>query len=470
MTPLDASIVSVALPTIGPALRLSYSEALWVQAAYLLVLAILLIPFGRLADQHGLMRFYLMGVLVFGTSSVAASFAFNGTFLILARCAQGAGAALLASTSVAIVTAVFPPKERGRALGINVMAVYLGLTAGPPLGGLIVSHFGWQWIFLINVPIALATLLNGWGLLPAERRDRAAEHQRAQSSPAGTAGLDNKLRIDVLGACLLGLMLASLFIPLIFSPFWGLTSARTIGLLAVALIFLVAFVLVEDRVKDPLFDLNLLRNNRLFAAANGAALLNYAAMYGVTIFTAVFLEIVQHQSPQRAGLILLAQPVMQASLSPFSGRLSDRLGSRLLATTGMVLVAVGMVELAGLSAGVPVWRVVLALVTVGVGMATFSVPNTSAIMGAVPRSRLSLASGFLGTMRATGQGLSIAVLGAIAASKLGPVGGQVIFLGAKASEGAAVAFAAGYREAMLVGAGLAVLGAAISLVRGERVG
>ncbi len=174
MTPLDSSIVSVALPAIGPHLHLSYTEALWVQAAYLLVISILLIPVGRLADMHGPLRFYMMGTILFGLASIGAALSFNGSSLIVARSIQGAGGALMFSTSAAILTSVFPGKERGRVLGLNVMVAYLGLTLGPPIGGLIVSHTSWRWIFLLNVPVALLTLLVGWNLLPAERRDRAA--------------------------------------------------------------------------------------------------------------------------------------------------------------------------------------------------------------------------------------------------------------------------------------------------------
>lgn len=248
------------------------------------MISILVIPFGRLSDTRGRMRFYATGVVVFGLGSLAAAVAPSGAFLIAARCVQGAGAALLGATSAAIITAVFPPTERARALGLNGMAVYLGLTAGPPLGGLLVTHFGWRWIFLVNVPIALATLVAGRGLLAVERRDRLVTSARAEIAPRGA-------RIDIPGAVLLGVTLATLFVPLTFSPFWGWADTRTIGLLAASAVFLTAFVVVEDRVEEPLLHLDLLRRNRLFAAANVAALLQYAAMYGVTVFTAVFLEI-----------------------------------------------------------------------------------------------------------------------------------------------------------------------------------
>jgi EmrB/QacA subfamily drug resistance transporter len=449
MTPFDASIVAVALPAMGADLHLSYSQGLWAQAAYLLVTSMLLIPVGRLADSRGPVRYYLLGTVVFALGSILVALAPGGTLMIVGRCIQGAGGAFMFSTSAGIITAAFPPSERGRALGLNVTAVYLGLTAGPVVGGLIVGNASWRWIFFINVPIAAATVLAGWTLLRGERRDRAA----------GTTGKP-VMRVDWAGSALLGAALVALFVPLTFSPLWGWGSARTIAPLVLFTAFLVAFILVESRVSDPVLDLDLLRKNRVFAAANSAALLNYMAVFGVTTLTAVYLEIVQDRSPQETGLILLVQPVLMAVLSPFTGRLSDRVGSRVLATVGMVLVATGMVQLSNASSSTA--RVLVGLAIIGLGMAVFSAPNMSAVMGSVDRSQLSLASGFLSTMRFSGQGLSIAVLGAIAAWKLGPEGGRIILLGESGGESSVPAFADGYQAAMLVGAGFALVGAALS--------
>jgi MFS family permease len=352
------------------------------------------------------------------------------------------------ATSPGIVTAAFPAAERGRALGLNLSAVYLGLTAGPVLGGLIVAHTSWRWIFFINVPIAVATVAAGWGLLGIERRSRAGSGR-----PASTG------RADWPGAVLLGGTLTALFIPLTFSPLWGWASWRSIGLLAAAVVLLVAFVLVESRQKAPMVDLDLLRKNRVFALANSATLLNYVAIFAVTTLTAVYLEITQGRSAQAAGLILLVQPVLMASISPFTGRLSDRIGTRAPATAGMVLIAAGMVQLAFASS---TGRVLLALGTVGVGIAGFSSPNMSAIMGSVGRSQLGLAAGFVSATRFCGQGISMAVLGAIAAHSLGPEGGRIIFLGESGGVASAAAFADGFQAAMLVGAALALIGAGFS--------
>jgi len=418
-----------------------------------------------------------MGLGIFGVFSIACALSFAGSFLIVVRCLQGSGAAFTAATSSALVTAAFPPDERGRALGLNAMAGYLGLMAGPPLGGLIVSHISWRWIFLINLPLVIITVVGGWSLLRAERRDRASAQEAAASAaaaealPTGTAAAGRPATsLDWNGTALLALALVSLLVPLTFIPFWGWSSPLTIGLLIGFVVFLSVFIVVENRVHDPLLDLDLVRKNRVFATGTGAAFLNYAAVYGVTTLTAVFLEVSQGYSAQNAGLLLLIQPLFMTGLSPVFGRLSDRMGSRVLASGGMLLVAVGTAQLGLLPSPLPAWRVLLALGVVGIGMAAFSAPNTSSVMGSVERHRLSLASGFLGTMRTAGQGVSIALLGGIAASGLGPTGGRVIFLGEQASEAAAASFSDGFHTAMLVGAGLAAAGALVSMLQVRRPG
>lgn len=447
MAPLDGSIVAVALPKMGPALHLSFGASLWVQAAYLLTMAVLLIPLGRLADQRGRMGFYLVGIGIFTLGSLAAALSVNGWTLILSRIVQAAGGALLSATSTAIVTAVFPPSERGRALGLNVMAVYAGLSVGPPLGGLLVDHLGWPWIFLVNLPVGAAVLAWGWWLRPP----------REERNP-GSRG-------DLPGTCLSGLGLLCLLVPLTFGSRWGWTALPTWGLLAVSALCFWAFLKAETRAAAPLLDLELLRGNRLFAMANLAALLNYMALYGISILTAIHLQLVQGHPARVTGWIMLCQPLMQSSLSPLAGRLSDRMGSRLLSTAGMVATAAGMSLLACMGREVSIGYATASLAVVGVGMAAFSAPNTSAVMGSVGPARLSVASAFLGTMRVVGQALSIAILGGIASSRLSAGEWQLLLL-RHPSSGAADAFAWGYSAAMAAGALLALLGAWASLTRG----
>jgi EmrB/QacA subfamily drug resistance transporter len=448
MAPLDGSIVAVALPKMGPALHLSFAASLWVQAAYLLAMAVLLIPTGRLADRGDRVRTYLAGMAVFTLGSLAAALSRNAAMLVASRVVQGAGGAMLSATSAAIVASAFPPRERGRALGVNVMAVYLGLSVGPPLGGLLVDHLGWPWIFLVNLPVGAAALVWGVRLLGP----------RPAPSGAGTG-------TDLAGATLLGAFLLALVVPLTFSTEWGWRTPAVWLPLALAPAAAAAFLARESRCRDPLVDLALVRGNRLFAAANLAALLNYCALYGIAVLTAVQLQLVVGYPARVAGWIMLAQPLTQAFLSPTAGRLSDHWGSRTLTTAGMVTVAAGMGLLAATGRTSGPEHLLAALAVVGLGMAAFSAPNTSAIMGSVAREQLSMASAFLGTMRVTGQAVSVGLLGSIAASRLGP-GGWGRLLRRAGDGGAADAFAWGYRGAMATGAVLALLGALASLTRG----
>ncbi|MEZ5124635.1 MAG: MFS transporter [Thermoleophilia bacterium] len=456
MSPLDTSILSVAYPTMSPALHLSFSAALWVQAAYLVVMAVLLIPLGRMADHYGRVRFYLLGIAVFTVGSLLAALSMNAAWMIGSRATQGVGGALLSATSAAIVTAAFPPRERGRALGVNVMAVYLGLSLGPPLGGLLVEVLGWRWVFLVNLPVGVVSLVWGWLLLP-----RAQRSEHGETHP------------DVAGAISWAVCLLCLIVPLTFASHWGWESTRTIVSLLVSAAALVVFVWTESRARSPLLHLDLLRRNRLFAAANAAALLNYVAIGAIGVLTAIFLEVAQGRSAGVVGWLLLSQPALMAVLSPLSGRLSDSVGSRWLTSSGMAVIAIGMSALAMLEPESGMAHVIAALAIVGLGMAAFSAPNSSAVMGSVAREQLSLAGGFLGTMRVTGMALSFAVLGAVAASQLGHEGGRLIFSGESGTSslagGAIAAYALGYRYAMACGAVLAVVGAAVSLTRGPRV-
>jgi len=487
LSALDSTILAVGLPALSADLHLSFSEALWVQASYLLVVAILLIPAGRWGEKQGLYFVYWLGTLLFGVFSLAAGLSFNGVFLIGTRVLQAVASALVLTTAAAIVAAVFPASERGRALGLNMLGSTVGQMGGPPLGGIIVAHLGWPWIFYIKVPVVVILVLAGWDLLGAERRDRAAAtratgkgdrpssrlrgEQPRGRRPLGARPSDRMSPgrgFDVRGAALLGASLAALFVPLIFSPLWGWSSPRTIAPLGLAVVLTVLFVVAESRTRDPILDLGLFKRSRVFASATTCSVLYMAASYGVTIFTAVFLQVVQGRSAQTSGLVLLIQPAIMTLITPFAGHLSDRLGTRGLQAAGLLVSAAGSLQLATLSFVSPLWQVLAALATLGVGVGIFSTPNFAAIMGSVRRSELGVASGMFAASRFCGMGVSVAILGAIAASKLGPEGGRVILLGARASLSSAEAFVAGYREAMLVGSAISVIGAFILLIPGRR--
>jgi EmrB/QacA subfamily drug resistance transporter len=440
MAPLDGSIVSVALPVMGPQLGLSFEGTLWVQASYLLTMAVLLIPLGRLADQKGRLRFYLAGIALFTLGSIGAAMATGGAGIILARIVQGGGGALLSSTSAALVIAVFPASERGRAIGINVMSVYAGLSIGPPLGGFLVDSLGWHWIFLINIPIGATVLL--WG----QRLRRAVQE------------LQTERKLDLPGALWLGLAMIALLLPLTLHSKWGLASAPALSLFAISIISFSAFYLRERSAAEPLIDLSLLSRNPSFAYGNLAALLNYMGLYAVGLLTSVWMQLVHGLSATHTGWLMLAPPVVQSLLSPIAGRLSDLIGTRVLTTLGMVLTASGMSMLAWFGNRGGIAPMVGAMVVVAIGMASFSAPNSSAVMGSVEKSQLGLASAFMGTMRVIGMALSVAILGGLAASRLGEGGWQALLKYGPGGPGAE-AFVWGYTTAMLTGAGFALAGA-----------
>lgn len=444
--PLDVTVVALALPAMGRDLGLSFSGGIWVQAGYLLAYALVLVPAGRLGDQWGRLRVWRMGLVVFAVASLMAAVSPGDAWLLGWRAVQGTGGAMLAATSTALVTAVFPPSERGRALGLNIMALYLGLALGPLVGGVLVEHAGWRWIFLVNIPMA-ALALAGSARLPEGRP------------------VPGRPRLDPLGTLLLGGALCGVMIGLTFGPIRGWESPGVIGLITGGVLLLGAFAVAETRAAAPLIDLAMFRGNRVFAFGNLAALLNYSAVFGVIALTAVLLQIVGGLSPTHAGLVMLSQPIVMVALSPVAGRLSDRIGSRALASGGMVLVAAGLAVLALTPDGLPTPWVMTGLALTGLGIAAFSSPNTSAVMGSSEAHRLGVAAAILAMMRTLGQTLSVAVLGTIAAAPLGAAGARALFGETRGIDDAA-AYLDGYRMAMAVGAVIALIGAGLSLGRG----
>jgi EmrB/QacA subfamily drug resistance transporter len=449
MAPFLGSIVAVALPDMGSDLDLGFVGGLWVQAAYLLTFAVALIPAGRSADAWGALRIYRIGAVVFAVTSAVAGTAASAGWMIAARVGQGLGAALLSATSVVLVTRAFPRQERGRALGINVTAVYLGLALGPVIGGVLTERTDWRLIFFLPLPVALATLAFGMRLREQSQARRA--------------------RVDVPGTVLLAVALGSGMTGLIMGPVWGWTAVRTVALLTAGVAGLAAFVAVERARPDPLVDVRTLLRNPVFAASNLAALLNYTAIFGVFALTSVFLQVSGGRSPEMTGFVLAAQPFVMVALAGLAGRLSDKVGHRSLATAGMLVISAGMFLLSRLSADTQLWWVVAPLGLIGVGVAAFSAPNTSAVMGSVTRSQYGVAAATVGTMRVLGQSLSVAILGAIATSRLGPEGQSILFEHGS-SLSAASDYAAGYRSAMQAGAGIALAGAVAAFLSRPRTG
>ena len=453
MTPFDGTVVSVSLPSIAEGLKMSYDLAIWVPTAYLVVLAVLLLSMGRLSDIIGRKPIFITGFAVFVASSLLCSLASSGTELIAFRAIQGTGAACMGATSTAIVTNTFPSKERGKALGINTMSAYVGLAVGPSLGGFLTFAFGWQSIFYVNIPIGLLVIV----LALAELKE---------SPPQGTGK-----RFDLLGTVKFSAGMVSLLVGLTLGDGLGWGSPIIIGLLAASGLLFISFLATEGkRGSGAMLDLSLFTRNRLFAAANLSALLNYTSFFGVTFFVSFYIQRIMGYDPLRTGFVLLVLPVTMALLSPISGWLSDRFGSRGFSSLGMGLIALGLLMLSTLSASSTPYQVISGLLVMGLGMGLFSSPNTSAVMGSVAKDNLGIASGTLGTMRFSGQALSLALMGALvaSASSTGLLSSLITGVGISHLSIAPGEFVDGMKRAFLVSAGVSMIGVFTSLLRGSK--
>lgn len=386
LTPFTSSSVNIALPSIGAKLSLDAVTLSWVATVYLLSAAAFLVPFGRIADIHGRKRIFRIGIVIDAVASVLCATSRSGVWLITFRALQGLGGAMIFGTGVAMLTSVFPPKERGRALGINVAATYIGLSIGPLVGGFFTQHFGWQGIFFFNAFLGLVITVAALWKLKGEWAEARGE------------------KFDLPGAVIYGVALVVLIYALsVFPALWG------VWLVLGGAIGLAAFVRWEIRQEHPVLNMGLFRNNAVFAFSNLAALINYSATFAVSFLLSLYLQYIKGFTPERAGLILIAQPVMMAIFSPVAGSLSDRIEPRIVASIGMALTTAGLVMLVFVSGDVGLSYIIASLVVLGLGFGFFSSPNTNAVMGSVDRKSYGVASGMLGTMRLIGQTLSMGI-------------------------------------------------------------
>jgi len=399
VTPFMAASLNVAVPAIGRDFGMSAVSLGWIATSYLLAAAVCLVPFGKIADLTGRKKIFGWGSLVYALASAAAAVSNSAPVFLAGRVFQGVGGAMLMSTSVAMLTSVYPPGERGRVLGINVSFTYLGLSLGPVLGGAMTQHGGWRSIFAVNAVLGLAVfLLVAWKLKGEEWTG------------------DRKAGIDLAGAGYMAAGLATLMLG------FGRFPSRDGFLLAGgAVVFLFLFFLREKRAPVPLLDLKLFRKNPVFLFSNLAALINYSATTAIGFVLSLYLQYLKGLTPQAAGLVLLAQPAMMVLFSPLAGRLSDRIEPRVLASAGMGLLTAGLLLLAGLGADTSVVFIIAVLLFLGFGFALFSSPNTNAVMGAVDKRAYGLASALLGTMRITGQMISMGLATLIFALQIGRV-------------------------------------------------
>jgi EmrB/QacA subfamily drug resistance transporter len=384
ITPFMGAAVNLALPTIGVDLNANAIQLSWVVSAYLLSTAVFILPFGRLGDIVGRKKIFLLGLILFTITTTAIAFTNSIHFFLVFRSLQGVASAMIFGTSMAIITSVFPPGERGRAMGINITAVYIGLSSGPFLGGLITELLGWRAIFGILAPVGAIAAILVYTKIKTEWAEAREE------------------KLDIPGSVLIGIGLI-----LTILGFSKLPGSIAYILIAAGAIFLVAFVIFEKRALHPLLDIRLLLSNRTFSLSNLAAMIHYSATSAIGFFLSLYLQYLKGFDAKTAGLILMTQPIMMALFSIPAGKLSDRVNPGHIASVGIGMTGIGIFALTFISESTHIAYIISILLFNGIGYALFSSPNSNAIMSSVEKKHLGVASGMLGMMRMVGQTFSI---------------------------------------------------------------
>jgi EmrB/QacA subfamily drug resistance transporter len=435
MIMLDNTIVNVALPSIQSDLHIGVSELEWVFNGYALTFGVLMLTGGKLADMLGRRRIFIVGLLIFTVASLFCGLATSAGWLIGARVLQGAGSALMNPATLSIVTATFPPRQRGMAIGIWAGVAAMALAIGPLAGGLITEHLGWNWIFFINVPVGILAIIVT-RLVVDESRDTSPDQ-----------------RLDLPGLLSSGIGLFALTYGLIEANNYGWTSPRILSLFAVAVIGLVVFVLLELHQRSPMLDLSLFKNGT-FAGANSVMLLVGLAMFGVFFYNSLFIQNILGYSAVQTGATFLPMTILIILVAPLAGKYSDRVGSRWLMGGGMVLLAGSLFIFSRLDASSDFWDILPGLIVGGFGMGLVMTPTTSAAMGSVPVDKAGVGSAVLNSMRQVGGALGIAVIGAIIAESVNAAPG---------TPESAAQFVTGYQHALTVAALIALAGAVLSV-------
>jgi len=394
--PFMISGVNVALPVIQKEFSADAVTLSWIATSYLLSTAICLVPFGKIGDIYGRKKIFKWGLIVFVLFSFLSAFAGSVRMLITLRAFQGMGAAMIMTTGMAIIVSVFPPQKRGKAIGIYVAAVYIGLSMGPLAGGILTQHLNWRSIFFAMVPFGLVSIYITVKYLKDEWMDARGE------------------KFDVAGSLLYALALSALIYGATLLP-----NMLSFPLILFGFAAFAGFIRQELKVAHPVFEVKLFTYNRLFAFSGLAAFINYAATFAVTFLLSLYLQYVKGMSPQSAGLILVAQPMIQGFFSPFAGKLSDRIEPRIIASIGMTITMLGLGLLIFIDPETLPVTIIGILSMLGFGFALFSSPNMNAIMSAVEKKYYGIASGAVATMRLLGQMFSMATATIIFAMVIG---------------------------------------------------
>jgi EmrB/QacA subfamily drug resistance transporter len=384
LSPFAVSSTNVALPTIAREFHMGAILMTWVPMAYILAGATFLLPVGKIADIYGRKKVFAWGVGIFTLSSLLAGMAFSTVTFLLAMVFLGIGGSMIFGTGMAILLSVYPASQRGRVLGITIGAVYVGLSAGPFIGGFLTEQLGWRSIYLVNIPLGLAIL----GLIVFKIKGEWAEARGERFDLAGSA---------IYCLSLVGVMYGFHLLP----------HVTGIIFLSGGIVGLILFLMWESRTESPVLDWSLFRRNRVFALSNAATFINYSATYSVSFLISLYLQYIKHLSPQNAGLLMISQPLIQAIFTPIAGRLSDRMEPQTVASIGMGLTVIGLGLFTFLGESTGLWFIAATLALHGFGFALFSSPNTNAIMSSVDKRFYGVASGIVSTMRLLGNAFSI---------------------------------------------------------------
>jgi len=399
LTPFMGTSLNVALPTISSELTVNAILLSWITTAFFLTSAMFAVPFGKIADIYGMKKIFTYGIVILTVASFLAAVATSAEFLIITRVVQGIGSAMIFVTGLAIITSIFPSKERGKAIGINITAVYVGLVMGPVLGGFLTQYLGWRSIFCFVVPLGLLVIalviwkMNGkeWAACKGEK-------------------------LDYWGSLLYILMLA-----LILIGFSNITGTLGMTMVILGIVGFIGFVIWELKVENPVLEIKLFLNNRMFAFSNLATLISYMGLFAVGFLLSLYLQFIKGFDPNVTGLILVVQTAFMVIISPFAGRLSDKFDSGKLASLGMGIITIGLLIFAIITAETSVYVIILGLAILGIGVGIFSAPNTHTIMGSVERKYFGLASATVSTMRLLGQTFGMGLILAIFAVYVGAV-------------------------------------------------
>ena len=397
ITTFTGSALNLSIPAMGSEFHASATAVGWIVTGYILAAAVLSVPFGRLADLTGRKRILMIGILIFTLCSGGAAFARSMTILLLLRVVQGIGAAMIFSTNTAVLISAFSPEKRGKVLGYSIASTYIGLSAGPVVGGVLNHYLSWRSIFVLTFAISAAVFIIAAKKLPASK----AENQGQSMDVPG-----NILYVSMLTLIMFGL-----------STFSMLTFAKY--LIIAGIILFILFVRHELKTNSPIVEIRLFAHNIGYSFSNLAALMNYGATFALSYLLSIYLQVVMGFGSQISGLILISQPLMMAILSPYCGRLSDRVSPFKLASFGMGLCALGLFSFIFISEHYPFPLIIVNLIVVGIGFAFFSSPNTNAVMACVEKKDYGVASSILATMRSIGHSTSMAIVTFIVAQQMG---------------------------------------------------